>query len=138
MSDNINKVWGQRRRIHLDALNEIDLLYVKKDTFCSTHRHKYKKNKFIVVSGKIKIEEDFGHVILKKNDTWEVPPPFKHRFLALEDSVMIEIATINTMQWNTSGAIDPYDIERESQGGKIINGKEMTENEILKRGLGDL
>ena len=138
MSDNIFKIWGERRRIHLDNLTEIDLLTVKKNCFCSTHTHVYKSNKFIVISGKIKIETERGEVILNPNDSWEVNPPVKHRFYALEDSVMIEIAFINTMQWNTTGAIDPDDIQRESQGGRIVEGKEMTENEMKEKGLLDL
>lgn len=135
---NIHKVWGERRRIHLDALNEIDLLYVKKDTFCSTHTHKYKANKFIVVQGKVRVETEFGHRVLTKNESWEVNPPMKHRFYALEDSIMIEIACINTVQWNTTGEIDPGDINRESQGGRIVDGKEMTLDEMREQGLLDL
>ncbi|MHA1437956.1 MAG: hypothetical protein ACTSPD_10300 [Promethearchaeota archaeon] len=132
---NIHKVWGERRRIHLDCLNEIDLLYIKKDTFCSTHTHKYKTNKFIVVQGKIRIETEFGQRTLSSNESWEVNPPIKHRFYALEDSVMIEIACISTQLWNTIGAIDPNDINRESQGGRIVNGKEMTLNEMREKGM---
>ena len=138
MSENIHKVWGERRRIHLDKLNEIDLLYIKKDTFCSTHSHEYKANKFIVVSGKVRIETDFGHTILNKNETWEVRPPLRHRFCALEDSVMVEIATIHGFIHHTVGDIDPDDINRETQGGRIVEGKEMTLDEMLKKGLGYL
>ena len=138
MSENINKVWGERRRIHIDALNEVDLLYLKKDTFCSTHKHKFKKNKFIVVSGRVRIETDFGHIILRKNDTWEISPPLRHRFCAEEDSIMIEIATISPTTWKKTGAINPDDINRESQGGRIIDEKEMTLDEMLEKGLGDL
>ena len=135
MSDNIHKVWGERKRFHLDALNEIDLLYLKKDCFCSTHTHKYKKNKFMVVSGTVAIETEFGKKVLTKDESWEVSVPIKHRFFALEDSVMIEIATITTAQWNFTGDIDPDDINRESQGGRIINGKEMTLDEMRDKGL---
>ena len=67
--DNINKIWGTRHRIHLDQQHETDLVYLKKDAFCSTHTHKEKSNKFVVVSGKVKIETEYGHMILKENDS---------------------------------------------------------------------
>lgn len=138
MSDNIFKIWGERRRVHLDCLTEIDLLRVKKDSFCSTHTHAYKSNKFVVVEGKVKVETERGTVILNPGSSWEVNPPVKHRFYALEDSVMIEIAYITTAQWNTSGEIDPDDINRESQGGRVVEGREITENEMKEKGLLDL
>ena len=46
MSDSIFKVWGERRRLLLIDQTEIDLLYLKKDHFCSTHNHNDKINKF--------------------------------------------------------------------------------------------
>jgi quercetin dioxygenase-like cupin family protein len=129
---NIHKVWGERRRIHLDAHNEIDLLYVNKDCFCSTHTHKEKINKFIVISGKVVIETEYGQKILNKNESFEVHPPMKHRFKALDNSTMIEIA------YTYKKVIDTFDINRESQGGRIVNGKEMTLDEMRKKGLLDL
>lgn len=129
---NIFKVWGERRRILLDDKNEIDLLYLKKDSFCSTHKHKNKINKFVVVSGSVKIEAEFGDVVLGKNRTWTVNPPIKHRFVALEDSVMIEIAYVK------EGKISPDDIEREKQGGRIIDGKRYTEDKLREKGMLEL
>ena len=43
---NIHKVWGERRRLLLTNKVEIDLLYLHKDCFCSTHRHVDKINVF--------------------------------------------------------------------------------------------
>ena len=130
--NNIFKVWGERRRILLDDKNEIDLLYLKKDSFCSTHHHAYKSNKFIVISGSVQIDAEFGNIILTKNKSWTVNPPIKHRFVALEDSVMIEIASVK------DGKIDENDIDRKLQGGRIIDGKEYTENELREKGMLEL
>jgi mannose-6-phosphate isomerase-like protein (cupin superfamily) len=132
MSDNIHKIWGERRRILLTDKAEIDLLYLKKDSFCSTHKHKHKINKFVLISGKVRIETEFGQQILKKDDSFTVKPPLIHRFFALEDSIMIELA------YTTGRKIDPYDIWRYSQGGRIINKKEMTKDEMRKKGLLEL
>jgi len=96
MSDysNVFKVWGTRRRLLLTDTSEIDLLYVKKDSFCSLHLHNKKINKFTVISGKIQIQSEYGDVILKANESFEIRPKLKHRFFALENSVMIESAYV--------------------------------------------
>ncbi len=130
--ENIHKIWGERRRIHLDDKNEIDLLYLKKNTFCSTHTHKYKNNKFILISGNVVIETEFDKANLGSNDEWTVLAPNKHRFVVLENSVMIEMA------WVFDDTIDPEDINRESLGGKIIDGVEYTIDQLKEKGLLDL
>ncbi len=130
--ENIHKIWGTRSRILLDDKNEVDLLYLKKDTFCSTHTHQKKNNKFIVISGKVRIESDFGNALLNANNTWTVFAPRKHRFVALEDSVMLEIAYVK------EGDIDPEDIDRESLGGKIIDGIEYSIDQLKEKGLLEL
>ena len=126
---NIHKIWGTRRRILLTDKTEIDLLYLKANTFCSSHNHKFKINKFYVVSGKIKIETEFGNKILTKNESWEVHPPLKHRFIALEESVMIELA------YTIDKKIDPKDINRIIQGGRIIEGQYISIPELREKGL---
>lgn len=132
MSENIFKIWGTRKRVHLDEQNEIDLLHVTKDSFCSTHSHKNKINKFFVVKGKVQISTELGKIILKENDVWVVRPPVKHRFMALEDSTMIELAYVE------EGKIDPDDIDRISLGGKIIDGEEVPLDILQMRGLLEL
>lgn len=124
---NAFKVWGERRRLLLTKNAEIDLLYLKKHTFCSYHTHQRKINRFVVVSGKIRLDTEFGKKILTKNQSFEIMPKLKHRFFVLRDAVVIELAY-------TSGTrIDEWDIFRYSQGGKLINGNEVTENELNKK-----
>lgn len=131
--ENINKIWGERRRIHIDDKNEIDLLYLKRNTFCSTHNHDTKINKFYVVSGCVRIETEFGKSVLTANQSWVARPPLKHRFFAEVDSVMIEIAYVE------EGTIDPDDILRISQGGKLTaNGDEITLDKMREKGLLEL
>jgi quercetin dioxygenase-like cupin family protein len=127
--ENIFKVWGERRRQLLTNQIELDLLYIKKDHFCSTHHHTKKINLFSIVSGKVKIQTEYGDVILTKNEQFTILPPMVHRFYALEDTTMIEVAYVN------DGVIDENDINRKSQGGKIINGKEYTLEELKTNNL---
>ena len=130
--ENINKIWGERSRIHLDDKNEIDLLYLKPNTFCSTHTHKNKINKFLVIAGSVEIQTEYGNKLLKPSESWVVRPPLKHRFFVLEPTVMIEMAYVE------NGLIDPDDIDREKLGGKIVDGKELTIDDLNKKGLLDL
>lgn len=128
-TSNIFKIWGERRRLLLTDKTEIDLLYLKGESFCSTHRHKDKINKFYVITGKVAIETEFGTKVLKADEVWEVRPSCVHRFKALMPSVMVELAYVE------EGQIDPADIVRYKQGGRIIEGIEMTEDDMRQRGL---
>lgn len=127
--ESIFKIWGTRRRIHLDKQHETDLVSLKKDTFCSTHTHDKKINKFVVVSGKVEIQTEYGNTVLNPMDSWTVNAPLKHRFVALEDSIMIEMAYVE------EGTIDPDDINRISLGGKIIDGEELSIDKLKEKGL---
>ncbi len=129
---NVYKVWGERRRILLTEQAEIDLLYLKANTFCSTHKHTYKSNLFYVIKGEVRIETEFGNKVLKANESWTVNPTLIHRFCPVTDAVMVEIAFVN------KGEISPGDIDRISQGGRIVDGKEMTFNELRDGNLLDL
>jgi len=128
-TSNIYKIWGTRRRILLTSSSEIDLLHIIKDGFCSTHYHATKINRFVVIEGKLKIDTYYGYIILERGEEFEVRPPLLHRFTALEDSTVIELAYVE------SGEIDANDINRIKQGGRYINGIEMTENEMRDKGL---
>jgi len=131
-NSNVHKIWGERRRILLTDQTEIDLLYTKAGTFCSTHRHDNKINRFILISGEVVIETEFGKTTLKPNEAFEVRTPLIHRFVNVKDSVLIEYAYVDY------GKIDPADIVRISQGGKVIEGVEMTFEEVRKKGLLEL
>lgn len=130
---NIFKIWGIRKRLLLTSTVEIDLINIKKDSFCSTHFHHNKINKFVVLYGKVRIESEYGSLILTSGEEFEIRPPLVHRFYGVERfNEMIELAYVE------KDKIQPNDIKRISQGGRIVNGKEMTLDELKKRGLLDL
>lgn len=129
MSQNSFKIWGIKQRIHSDNNNEIDLLQLKKNSFCSVHFHKEKINKFVLISGKVEIISELGTKILAINESFEVHPELTHQFKALEDSIMIEIA------YTVGSNISPKDIIRKIEGGLIIDGVEMSIPELKKMGL---
>ena len=128
MNDNIHKVWGERRRILKNDLVEIDHLVIKKDHCCSVHNHKHKSNKFYIVSGKCKIKTELGDVILGPNEHFDVHPPIKHQFIALEDTVMVECAYLKIDENDVAG-----DLIYPSENGKTVTGS-ILKIKYLKRG----
>lgn len=129
---NIFKVWGERHRVLLTDKCEIDFLKLKKDTFCSTHKHNKKSNLFYVIKGIVVIESEYGKIKLSKGQCFEVKAPLKHRFIALSDSEMIECAYVE------NGKIDEKDIIRDILGGRIIKGKYISIPELRKKGYLEL
>jgi len=135
--NNAMKIWGKRWRVLLSPTSEIDWLQVNPKTFCSTHTHKDKINRFFVVDGEITIETEYGSVKLTAGMEWEVRPPLKHRFVnyGKEVAYMIESAYVEDKMKKLDlphHKIDANDIDRESQGGKIIDGKEYTLDKLKK------
>jgi len=131
MSNN-DKIWGKKYNLFTSDKVIIDMLYLKANTFCSSHTHKTKYNRFIGVSGKVEISTIFASKILKKDDIFEVEPNIKHRFKVLTNAIMIEISYV------LKGKIKEDDIIRESLGGKIIDGVEYTIDELKEKGLLEL
>jgi len=131
-TNNVFKVWGTRRRLLLTETSEIDLVHVKKDSFCSRHYHNKKINRFVVISGKIQIQSAYGNVILKANESFEVRPTLEHRFFAIEDSIMVELAFVE------EGVINADDIVRIKQGGRVVDNKAYTLKELKEKGMLEL
>jgi len=129
MSTFIFKIWGTRERILETKTFVIDRLTLKQGTHSSWHYHKHKKNFFYVTKGWVQIVEERGAMNLKSGDHVIVTPDYKHQFRVLEESEMIEVA------WCDHDKLDEADIIRLIQGGKVINGKDITENELRKKGL---
>jgi len=122
------KVWGVKHRIYEDRHCEIDILYIKKDTFCSIHKHLKKHNQFHVLSGILELETDYVTTVFgRRESSPDVKPGTMHRFRAKEDAVVVEVASV------ASGYIDPKDIDRLMQGGRVVNGKDVTDKELKRR-----
>lgn len=125
-NDNIFKIWGICKNIFKNGTVKVDHLIIKKDTCCSWHNHEHKSNRFYIISGVCIIKSELGETILREGQSFDVHPNTKHQFIGIEDSVMIEIAYIE---------ISDADINREKQGGKIVDGVHITQDELKNKGL---
>ena len=121
------KIWGTKHRILETLRTEIDLLYLEKDSACSIHRHKNKINRFILLKGSVTIKSDLGETKLQINQPFDIEPPLTHQFIIKDDSTMIEIAFVK------NGKISDKDIDRDIQGGKFINNKFYTLDELKQK-----
>jgi quercetin dioxygenase-like cupin family protein len=110
------KVWGETRLLFNKNNVEVHFVDIKKGGYCSKHLHRYKYNRFIVMSGKLKVTiwKDYGTEVLEDvtivQTTGEctVAPGDYHRFEALEHTQAFEI------YWTE---LSENDIVREDHGG---------------------
>ena len=105
------KIWGETQEIHPCVW----LMIIKEGGFSSDHKHDDMVNKFVLVSGKLKIVSkplDSGKevetVLTKLGDSVAVPPGVLHRFECIEQAVCVE----------SYFPYEPgYDISRNNVGG---------------------
>jgi len=119
MGSRQGKVWGTTQlSFRLNGI-EAHLISVKQGGYCSLHYHHTKWNRFLVVSGQLRVtvrSEDMEDItVLNPGDITDIPPLVNHWFEALEDCQAVEF------YWCE---LDPNDIERNDDqlGGLRSNG----------------
>ncbi len=117
------KVWGSRETLYSDDTVMVNLLLLEKGSYSSFHWHRGKSDKFTVIKGEIKIVTELRETILKDGDSLIIDPPLKHQFEVVKDSTVIEISYAR---------LDPEDINRLNQGGRIIKGKKVSLDKMIK------
>ena len=108
-----SKKWGDTQEIFNNGIISIYHLKIKKDGFCSEHRHMFKSNIFFVVSGNLKLTiwNESGtqdSTVVWPGESSEIPPGAYHKFTALTDVECFEI-------YETK--LRGEDIERRAEGG---------------------
>lgn len=91
MSNCWPKVWGTNNEVYANDLCSVNILRVKRGGTCSYHKHVSKHNVFHVVSGHFKIDTEYGENILFPDQVFTVYAGTLHKFVALEDSVVVEV-----------------------------------------------
>ena len=120
-----NKIWGTKVRLVETPTLVVDLLTLEEDSFCSWHYHDFKYNMFFVLEGIVEIKLETHSETLGTYDYYSVEPKIRHQFIVKSNAKMLEIMYTKPVM--------EKDIIREIQGGKIINGKFVTEDEIKER-----
>lgn len=78
-----------------EGWKQVNVLYSKKDSERGGHYHKICNEAFYIVEGTIKLllekEEKKEENTFKKGDMFMIHPFIKHRFIFLEDTVMVSM-----------------------------------------------
>lgn len=115
MSNKNGKIWGVTEKIVANNVLEFHRIHIKKDGYCSKHKHNHKINAFYVQEGKLLIRvwknnyDLVDETVLESGDFMEVADREFHQFYALEDTVAFELYWARTLNHD--------DIERETVGG---------------------
>lgn len=113
------KIWGDTRLVFARNDIEVHFLHVKEGSYCSKHCHDAKWNRFLVITGKLKVmqypegsdgPDDF--IMLKRSEITDIPPKVWHRFEAVEDVVALEIYWV---------VLEAGDIVRQDHGGILAD-----------------
>jgi len=115
------KCWGECAHLFADERVAVSLLRVRAGYRCSRHRHAQRANNFVVVSGRISIEEwdsqeaSFARVSsLAAGQSHAVPSGMFHRFVVEQSGEVIEV------YWpDKGGVVRLDDIERLDEGGAV-------------------
>lgn len=97
----VPKTWGHEKWLVNNDKYCGKILVVNKHKYCSYHYHKIKDETFYIHSGCVHLiygnsdafDESCQIVRLNPGDSFHIPVGMRHRFVALEDSEIIEIST---------------------------------------------
>jgi mannose-6-phosphate isomerase-like protein (cupin superfamily) len=91
------KVWGSVRHCFSSEAASGSVLWTVAGAFCSRHSHEDRVNRFVVVSGEIRVEifDDRGRELLRaiplrQGRMIDVPAGVVHRFVVVEPGVVVE------------------------------------------------
>ena len=112
------KVWGTTTPLFCKNNVELHYVEIKKGGYCSKHLHKSKYNRFFVMKGllQVTIWKNYGSEtledisIIKEGQECTVSPGDFHKFVALEDTIALEIYWVE---------LSESDIKREDHGGML-------------------
>jgi len=112
------KIWGKTQLVFAHNSTETHIIEAKKGFRCSCHSHKFKWNRFVVISGKLEVRvyQDDKVVDITTLGPWQVtdvPPGTQHEFAAMEDTTAVEL------YWVT---LDAQDIDRHGTIGGPLDG----------------
>lgn len=117
------KIWGRTQLVFARNDTEAHVIEINKGGFCSCHSHKFKWNRFCVLSGEL-IVRTYGEngfvdeTSVRAGQINDVPPGIRHEFEAKEDTVAMEFYWIH---------LDPDDINRFQTHGGVKKENDISE-----------
>lgn len=102
----VEKGWGHEFIFATNDLYCGKILKFNKDAKFSMHFHKDKDETWFVLNGQFKVvwidtvDATEHEVILNANDVWRNKPLFPHQVICLEEGVIIEVSTPDSVEDN--------------------------------------
>lgn len=102
----VEKGWGHEFIFATNDLYCGKVLKFNKDAKFSMHFHKEKDETWFVLNGQFKViwidtvDASEHEVILNPNDVWRNKPLFPHQVICLEEGVIIEVSTPDSVEDN--------------------------------------
>ena len=94
----VEKPWGYEKWIAVTKQYALKEIYLAAGKQCSLHYHLEKEEHSYLLQGKVAVEEEDGTGALVTNvygpgECWHEKPLARHRVMALEDSIFMEVST---------------------------------------------
>jgi len=89
----VEKPWGREIWLVVEKEYAGKILEIKKGARTSLQYHRKKKESIYVHEGELKIIHPEGETIVKKGQSITLKPGDRHRLVAMEDLILIEIST---------------------------------------------
>jgi mannose-6-phosphate isomerase-like protein (cupin superfamily) len=97
---NLDKYWGNIKTIFENDQYSVKRIFMEKGTQSSMEYHIKKEESYYIESGRLKIGTRIGRavntsLILEEGEVFHIPPGFMHMRIALEDTIIIEMSTLD-------------------------------------------
>lgn len=107
------KIWGETEELYNNGVVSIHFLKIKKGGYCSEHYHRFKSNKFFIITGNLQIriwtdDNNSDDTVVWAGESCEIEPGYYHQFRALTDVECLEVYETRLRE---------PDIERRKKGG---------------------
>jgi mannose-6-phosphate isomerase-like protein (cupin superfamily) len=119
------KCWGITQLVFARNDTEVHQLRADKGFRCSRHSHLHKWNRFLVITGRLRIcvwQEDgtMDETVLGPGQITDVPPGVDHRFEVIQDTLAVEFYWVGLEVGDIVRCDEGGPMEEELHGGAVF------------------
>ena len=125
MTGHRTKMWGSTTGLALTDKVQVELIRVRPTGFCSVHRHTFKDNLFLMISGELTVRWGWSEdeclmtaapnteIMTPSSGAILIPKMVIHQFINESDSSAVAVELYRPSKGQN---VEPQDIERFSKG----------------------
>ena len=96
----VDKYWGNMKTLFETDTHTVKRIFMREGTQSSMEYHVKKKESYYIESGRLKVGTRIGRakntsLVLEQGQVFHIPVGFMHMRMALEDTVIIELSTLD-------------------------------------------